>query len=113
MYNIVQEEISSVNGLGAGGENLQNFMPLINAGVNAATQIATTAITAKQQAKAAQNTYVGGNTVAPTVYTPPTVPPNYDNGGSTETNKKSFSDYAPWIIGACVVLVGGYMLLKK
>lgn len=110
MYNIVQEEISSVNGLGAGGANLQNFMPLINAGVNAATQIATTAITAKQQAKAAQNQYVGGNTYTPTVYTstPPTTPAATGND-----TKKSFADYAPWIFGGLVVLVGGYMLLKK
>lgn len=101
-----QAQVHIISGLGANGENLQNWMPLINAGINAGTTIATTAINAKNQNTSTTGTVVTGGstgTYAPTggtSYTPPT------------TTQKT--DYTPWIIGG-VALLGlfGFMMMSN
>lgn len=95
MYNIVAKEIAAVNGLGANGENLQNWMPLIEAGINAGTTIATTAINAKNQPTGG-TVVTGGST---TTYAP--------TGGSTyrPTTTTQKTDYTPWIIAGGIGLL--------
>lgn len=105
MDRIAANEIGRCNGLGAGGENLQNWMPLINAGINAGTTIATTAITAKNQsAQASGSTVTGGST---STYAPTTT-----GGTSYRTPAKQETNWTPWIIGG-VVLLGGLALIMN
>lgn len=108
MYDIAAEEISSFNGLGAGGEAWNNYgKDLTNTLVNAATSIANTAITAKNNK---QTTGGDSSTYSPTVYVPTTT-----TGGTTSQNSqsKSIGDYLPWIIGGLAVFGLGYMIMKK
>lgn len=119
MYNIVQEEVDSVNGLGGNGNFWNaagNVANLLNTGADAASKI----ITATKQGKQPANVYyVGGNTPSPTVYTPPAVStppttpvytvPNNNNSKSTEEKK----DYLPWIIGGAVAVVGLFMFMNN
>ena len=105
MDRIAAYEIGRCNGLGAGGENLQNWMPLINAGINAGTTIATTAITAKNQsAQASGSTVTGGST---STYAPTTT-----GGTSYRTPAKQETNWTPWIIGG-VALLGGLALIMN
>lgn len=120
MYDIVQEEVESVNGLGGNGNFWNaagNVLNLVNTGADAASKI----ITATKQGKQPENVYyVGGNTPSPTVYTPPvvstpptqpvyTVPSNNNNSNSTEEKK----DYLPWIIGGAVAVVGLFFFMNN
>lgn len=119
MYNIVQEEVDSVNGLGGNGNFWNaagNVLNLVNTGADAASKI----ITATKQGKQPENVYyVGGNTPSPTVYTPPVVStpptqpvytvPNNNNSNSTEEKK----DYLPWIIGGAVAVVGLFFFMNN
>lgn len=119
MYNIVQEEVKAVNGLGGNGNFWNaagNVLNLVNTGADAASKI----ITATKQGKQPENVYyVGGNTPSPTVYTPPVVStppqqpvytvPNNNNSNSTEEKK----DYLPWIIGGAVAVVGLFFFMNN
>lgn len=119
MYNIVQEEVESVNGLGGNGNFWNaagNVLNLVNTGADAASKI----ITATKQGKQPENVYyVGGNTPSPTVYTPPVVStpptqpvytvPSNNNSNSTEEKK----DYFPWIIGGAVAVVGLFFFMNN
>lgn len=104
MYQILADEISAFNGLGAGGETFTNVMQALTPVINTAGQIAQTAINAKNnQNPNPATTYTGGNTYTPTVYQPTTTPP-------TTTEKK---DWTPWIIGGAIAAAGLYLIMKK
>lgn len=96
MNTIVANEIRAVNGLGANGENLQNWMPLIEAGINAGTTIATTAITARNQTTTGGTVVTGGSTGT---YTPGTT--TYNKPTTTTT-----TNYTPWIIAGGLLILG-------
>lgn len=120
MYNIVQEEVESVNGLGANGNfwnAADNVVNLLNTGADAASKI----ITATKQGKQPANVYyVGGNTPSPTAYNPPQQPvynppqQQYYSvpGNNTTSNNEEKKDYLPWIIGGAVA-VGLLIFMNK
>ncbi len=104
MYQILADEISAFNGLGAGGETFTNVMQALTPVINTAGQIAQTAINAKNnQNPNPATTYTGGNTYTPTVYQPATPPP-------ATTEQK---DWTPWIIGGAIAVAGLYLIMKK
>lgn len=102
MNTIVANEIRAVNGLGANGENLQNWMPLIEAGINAGTTIATTAITARNQTTTGGTVVTGGSTGT---YTPNTT--TYNKPTTSTTN------YTPWIIAGGLLILGVGLLVMN
>ena len=104
MYQILADEISAFNGLGAGGETFTNVMQALTPVINTAGQIAQTAINAKNnQNPNPATTYTGGNTYTPTVYQPTTTQP-------ATTEQK---DWTPWIIGGAIAVAGLYLIMKK
>lgn len=117
MYNIAQEEINSVNGLGANG-NFTNFlqnggMELINAGLNTVTSITNNAVNARNNQN--PNPYTGGNTYTPTVYQGVNTQPVTTTTGNTNNaaQSKSIGDYLPWIIGGLALLGGAYFMMNN
>lgn len=104
MYQILADEISAFNGLGAGGETFTNVMQALTPVINTAGQVAQTAINARNnQNPNPATTYTGGNTYTPVVYQPTTTPP-------ATTEKK---DWTPWIIGGVIAAAGLYLIMKK
>lgn len=104
MYQILADEISAFNGLGAGGETFTNVMRALTPVINTAGQVAQTAINARNnQNPNPATTYTGGNTYTPVVYQPTTTLP-------ATTEKK---DWTPWIIGGAIAVAGLYLIMKK
>lgn len=101
MYDLAQEEISSVNGLGTingSGWLANNALDLINTAGNVTANI----ISATKGNKNS-NSYVGGNTATQSpVYIPV----------STGTTEKKETDWTPIIIGG-VALVAVLMFMNK
>lgn len=87
---------TTVNGLGAGGENFANVMQALTPVIQAGQQIAQTAITAKNQG--------AGTAYTPTVYTPTAYTP-------ATAEKKT--DWTPWLIGGAIAVAGLYLMIKK
>lgn len=109
MYQILADEISAFNGLGAGGKNFANVMQALTPVINTAGQIAQTAINARNnQNPNPATTYTGGNTYTPTVYQPTVYQPTTTPPATTE--KK---DWTPWIIGGAIAAAGLYLIMKK
>lgn len=102
MYDLAQEEISSVNGLGrinGNGWLANNALDLINTAGNVTANI----ISATKGNKSSSSTNVGGSTATQSpVYIPV----------STGTTEKKETDWTPFIIGG-VALVAVLMFMNK
>lgn len=105
MYQIAQDTIAAVNGLGLTDAGVN----LINAGIKAVTDITNNAVNARSARKTAEATGTATTTYTPTVYTggntytPTTTPP-------ATTEKK---DWTPWIIGGAIAVAGIYLITRK
>lgn len=105
MYQIAQDTISSVNGLGLTDAGVN----LIKAGIDAATSITNNAVNARNARKTAEATGTATTTYTPTVYTGGNTTTPTTATGATE--KKT--DWMPWLVGGAIALAGLYFITKK
>lgn len=107
MYQIAQDTIAAVNGLGLTDAGVS----LIKAGIDAATSITNNAVNARNARKTAEATGTATTTYTPTVYTggnTNTYTPTTNTGA---TEKKT--DWMPWLVGGAIALAGLYFITKK
>lgn len=107
MYQIAQDTISSVNGLGLTDAGVS----LINTGIDAATSIINNAVNARNARKTAEATGTATNTYTPTVYTGGNTNTTTPTTATGATEKKT--DWMPWLVGGAIALAGLYFITKK